>query len=185
MKNEVIARNYAEALLTLALQENATERYGALLDAVGGVMDTDPVVKGVMMSPRVTKKAKQDVVARALKSVAPAGFIRFLQAVIRRGRQGMFPAMSEAFQTLSDRHFNRVHASVVTARQPDAALQKLIAERLSKAVGKTVLPHFRSDPELIGGVVVRVGDRVFDGSIRRRIQQLRHRLLHAGSGGSA
>lgn len=177
MKGEVVARNYAEALLALALQARAVERFGTLLDAVGGVIAADPTVHAVMMSPRVTKKAKQDVLARALEGVAPESFVRFLQSVIRRGRQGMFPAMSEAYQLLADVHFNRVHASVVTAREPDAAFQKLIAERLTKAVGKTVLPHFRVDEGLVGGVVVRVGDRVFDGSIRRRIQKLRARML--------
>jgi len=181
VKNEVIARNYAEALLAIALPENAVERYGELLDALGGVVDTDPVVKGVLMSPRVTKQAKQDVMARALRGLAPDSFVRFLQAVVRRGRQDGFSTMAEAYHRLADRHFHRVHASVVTARTPDAALEKAIAERLTKVMGKTVLPNFRTDPALIGGVVVRVGDRVFDGSIRRRIQLLRHRLL-SGSG---
>lgn len=184
MKNEVVARNYAEALLAVARKDNAVERYGALLDAVGGVMDSDPVMKGVMMSPRVPKRAKQEVVAKGLRTIAPPSFVRFLQSVIQRGRQGLFSAMSEAYQTLADRHFNRVHASVVTAREPDAALQKLISERLTKVAGKTVLPHFRADPSLIGGVIVRVGDRVFDGSIRRRIQTLRSRMLTGGGAGT-
>lgn len=177
MKNEVIARNYAEALLAVALPDNAVERYGDLLDALGGVVDSDPLVKGVLMSPRVTKQAKQDLVAKALKGLAPESFVRFLQAVVRRGRQDGFSAMAQAYRNLADRHFNRVHASVVTARPSDEALEKAIAERLTKAMGKTVLPHFRTDPALIGGVVVRVGDRVFDGSIRRRIQLLRSRML--------
>jgi len=183
VKNEVIARNYAEALLVLAVKDNAVERFGTLLDAVGGVIETDAVVRAVMMSPRVTKQAKQDIVARALKGMGSDTFVRFLQSVIRRGRQGGFAAMSEAYQKLADVHFNRVHASVVTAREPDPAFQKAIAERLTKAMGKTVLPNFRVDEGLVGGVVVRVGDRVFDGSIRRRIQKLRSAMLGTeGSG---
>lgn len=182
MKNEVVARNYAEALLAVARKADDVERFGAMLDAVGGAIDSDALLKGVMMSPRVTKRAKQDVVAKGLDKVAPAPFIRFLQSVIQRGRQGMLPAISEAYQSLADQHFNRIHASVVTAREPDAALQKLITERLTKVAGKTVLPHFRTDPLVVGGVVVRVGDRVFDGSIRRRIQLLKSRML--GSGGT-
>lgn len=183
MKNEVVARNYAEALLAVAQQEKAVEKFGVLLDAVGGVVDSDAVVRAVLMSPRVRKSAKQDMLAKALASVAPPAFVKFLQAVVRRGRQGLFGSMSEAYQGIADRHFNRVHASVVTAHDADAALRKLVTERLTAAVGKTVLPNFRTDPAIVGGVVVRVGDRVLDGSIRRRIQVLRSRMLHSGGAG--
>jgi len=183
VKNTVVARNYAEALLAVAKQADAVERFGELLDAVAGVVRTNPAVQGVLMSPRVRKAAKKDLLAKGLTGIASPGFVRFLQAVVQRGRQGMFTEMSEAYQELADRHFNRVHASVTTVREADAAFRKVIAERLSKAMGKAVLPNYRTDPAIVGGVIVRVGDRVLDGSIRRRLQLLRNRMM--GSGGGA
>jgi F-type H+-transporting ATPase subunit delta len=177
VKSSVVARNYAEALLEVAAKANAVERFGELLDAVAGAIATDPTLSAVMMSPRVRKTAKQDLLARGLKGLAPAGFIPFLGAVIVRGRQGLLPQMSEAYQLLADQHFNRVHASVITAREADAALRTAVTERLTKAIGKTVLAYFRSDAAIIGGVIVRLGDRVLDGSIRRRIQSLRSQML--------
>ncbi len=179
MKNATVARNYAAALLEVARRAKAVEQFGRLLDAVAGAFGADPAILAVMMSPRVTKAAKSRVLERALQGVAPAPFVRFLTAVVRRGRQGLLPDISSAYQDAMDLHFNRVHASVVTAHAVDAELRKTIAERLTGAVGRTVLPTFRTDPAILGGVVVRVGDRVFDGSIRRRIQILRHRMLHA------
>ena len=184
MKNTVVARNYAEALLAVARQEDAVERFGELLDAVAGAYRTNPAVQGVLMSPRVRKAAKKDLLARSLHGVASKGFVGFLQAVVQRGRQGMFSEMSEAYQELADRHFNRVHASVTTVREADAEFRAVIAERLTKAIGKTVLPNYRTDPAIVGGVVVRVGDRVLDGSIRRRLQVLRSRMLGSGGGGT-
>ncbi len=184
MKNTVVARNYAEALLALARQEKAVERYGDVLDAVAGAVEVTPTVKAVLMSPRVRKDAKRAVLAKALKGVAPEGFVRFLEAVVQRGRQGILPEISAAYQALSDQFFNRVHASVTTARAVDAKLQKQIVTRLEEAVGKTVLPHYHVDAAVMGGVVVRVGDRVFDGSIRRRLQVLKRSMLHAGGAGS-
>lgn len=179
MRNAAVARNYAGALLEVARRAKAVEPFGRLLDAVAGAFSADSTVLAVMMSPRVTKAAKARVLERALEGVAPAPFVRFLTAVVRRDRQGLLPDISTAYQDAMDLHFNRVHASVVTAHAVDAALGKTIAERLTQTVGRTVLPHFRTDPSILGGVLVRVGDRVFDGSIRRRIQTLRHRLLHA------
>ena len=67
----------------------------------------------------------------------------------------------------------------ITARDADEALRTSIVERLTKAMGKTVVAHFRTDPALVGGVIVRLGDRVLDGSLRRRIQILRSKMLHA------
>lgn len=182
MKDSLVARNYAEALIAAAVKEQAVERYGELLDAVAGVVKADLTVHAVLMSPRVAKAGKQRMLAQALKAVAPEAFVRFLQAVIQRGRQGLLDAMSEAYQELSDRHFNRAHASVVTAHEVDADLVRAITERLTAAVGKTVVPHFRTDPAILGGVVVRVGDQAFDGSVRRRIQLLRNRMLRSPGG---
>jgi F-type H+-transporting ATPase subunit delta len=184
VKESLVARNYAEALVAVAVQEDAVERFGALLDTVAGVVQADPTVHAVLMSPRVAKAAKQHLMAQALRDVAPASFVRFLQAVIQRGRQGLFHAMAAAYQDLADVHFNRTHASVVTAHAVDAQLAKTITDRLTTAVGKTVVPHFRTDPAILGGVVVRVGDRAFDGSVRRRIQVLRNRMLRSPLGGA-
>ena len=67
----------------------------------------------------------------------------------------------------------------------DEKLAAAIRARLTVVFAKEVLPHFRADPALIGGVVVRVGDRVFDGSLRRKLNLLQHLMLHAPLGGKA
>jgi F-type H+-transporting ATPase subunit delta len=183
VKETLIARNYADALLAVAEQERSVERYGELLETVAGAVSSEPRVVAVLMSPRVTKRDKQRLLARALGDVAPGPFVRFLQALVQRGRQGLLDPISEAYGDLADQHYNRAHASVLTARPVDEELRRAIAERLSEAVGRSVVPHFRTDPSIIGGVVVRVGDRAFDGSIRRRIQVLRNRMLRGSKAG--
>src|SRR2546422_10210958 len=70
------------------------------------------------------------------------------------------------------RSLNRVHAGVTLLEEPDARLQKGVIERLSQAIGKEVRAHFRADRGILGGVVVRVGDRIYDGSVRRRVAPL-------------
>ena len=185
MKDAVIARNYAEALLAVGERHQAVERYGTLLDAVAGAVTSEPRVLAVMMSPRVARAAKRKLLEDALEGVAPAPFVRFLDAVVQRGRQGLLGEMAEAYQDVADLHLNRVHAHVTTARKVDPELARAIVERLTKAVGRQVVARFREDPGILGGVVVRVGDRAFDGSIRRRIRMLRASLLRAHGGGGA
>jgi F-type H+-transporting ATPase subunit delta len=183
VRDATVARNYAEALLATAQRHGVVERCGELIDGVAGVLAADPKLQGIFMSPRIAKAAKQRLIEHALKGVAPTPFIRFLQAIVQRGRQGMIAEIAAEYEQLVDVHLKRVHAVVSTARQADAGLQDAITRRLGEVFGQTVRAHFRTDPALVGGVVVRSGDRVFDGSLRRRLKLLRHRMLHARLGG--
>jgi len=177
VKHATIARNYAQALFAAAEAKGEVERFGDLMDAVAGAVQADPRIAIVLDSPRVAKTVKAELLARALGDTAPAEFVRFLQAVVRRGRQGLLGEISQAYQELVDRRLNRVHAGVVLARETDEPLQQQVTERLTKALRKEVRAHFRTDPGILGGVVVRVGDRVYDGSVRRRLAVLKRRML--------
>lgn len=171
MKSVTIARNYAEALFA------AGATYGDLLDAVAGAISADERIAIVLESPRVSKAAKSQILENALKGEAPREFVRFLQAVVRRGRQGLLAEIAQEYQVLLDEKLDRVHAGVTLAEEPDARTQKQVVERLTKALGREVRAYFRSDPRILGGVVVRVGDRIFDGSVRRRLTALQRRML--------
>jgi len=179
VKNAVVARNYAEALLLAAEMRGAAEieRTGHLIDAVAGEVRADERIAVVLESPRVSKATKAALLARALGDLAPAEFVKFLQAVVRRGRQGLLEEMAQQYQVLVDLKLDRVHAGVTLTEEPDARIEKLIIERLSTAIGKDVRAHFRADRGILGGVVVRVGDRIYDGSIRRKLAVLRRKML--------
>ena len=89
----------------------------------------------------------------------------------------MLGEIAQEYQALVDSKENRVHAGVTLTAAPDDALQKQIIERLTKVLGKEVRAHFRADGAILGGVVVRVGDRVYDGSLKRRLNILKRRML--------
>jgi F-type H+-transporting ATPase subunit delta len=178
MREPTIARNYAEALLTLAQKANDIEGWGRMLDALASAMKSDLTLRTFLESPKVDAKAKSAIVGKALAGQYPASFVHFLQAVIKRGRQMVLPAIAIEYATLVDTAVGRVHASVTLAREVDEAERARISAALSKALGKTVVPHVLVDPAIIGGVIVRVGDRVRDGSVKRRLALLRQRMVH-------
>ena len=177
MKNQTIARNYAEALLAAADAEGQVEPFGQLIDAVAGAVRADERIAVVLESPRVAKTEKGRLLEQGLRGAAPKPFIRFLQAVVRRGRQGLLSDIATEYHTLVDLKLDRVHAGVTLTAEPDARLQQQIVDRLTKVLKKEVRAHFRGDPAILGGVMVRVGDRVYDGSIKRRLNVLRRRML--------
>ena len=171
MKSVTVARNYAEALFALG------DDYGEVLDGVAGAIQADLRIATVLESPRVSKAAKSQILERALEGEVPREFVRFLQAVVRRGRQGLLGEIAQEYQVLLDGKLNRVHAGVTLANDPDAGTQEQMVERLANALGRDVRAYFRSDPKILGGVVVRVGDRIFDGSIRRKLTVLQRRMM--------
>jgi F-type H+-transporting ATPase subunit delta len=179
VKSTTIARNYAEALFLAAEAHGgeAVERYGGLIEAVAGAVAADERIAVALESPRVAKATKGRLLERALGDVAPVEFVRFLQAVVRRGRQALLGEIAQQYQGLLDLKLNRVHAGVTLTHEPDDRLEKQIAERLARALGKEVRAHFRIDRGILGGIIVRVGDRIFDGSIRRKLNTLRRRML--------
>lgn len=171
MKSVTVARNYAAALFA------AADKYGDLLDAVAGAIQADERIAITLESPRVSKAAKGQILARALKGEAPAEFVRFLQAVVRRGRQGLLAEIAQEYQVLLDHKLNRVHAGVTLVDDADARTQQQVVERLTRALGLEVRAFFRSDPRILGGVIVKVGDRIYDGSVRRRLTAIQRRML--------
>ena len=185
MRAGTVARNYAEALLMLGQRHEAVVEYGALLEAVAGAVTTEPRLEAILASPRVPKERKKKLLRDALAGRAPAPFVRYLESIVQRGRQGLFHEIAKAYEKLLDAHLGRVHAAVSTAHAVDPDLAIEIAASLAKLVGKEVLPHFRTDPRLLGGLVVRIGDRVLDGSVRRRLSLLRYSMLHARAGSGA
>jgi F-type H+-transporting ATPase subunit delta len=177
LREPTIARNYADALFQVGERSGHTEKFGDLIESVGGTIEADATVRIVLESPRVTKVQKIALLEKALKRRAPDSFIRFLAAVVKRGRQGMIGSIAREYLALLDQKFDRVHASVAMARSPDKKLQAEVKKRLGVVLGKEVIPHYREDPDILGGVIVRVGDRVMDGSLRRRIKVLRRKML--------
>lgn len=176
MRATTIARNYAEALFEIGESGGHTERFADLIDAVAGAVETTPEAQAVLMSPRVPKAEKARLLSAALKG-APREFVLFLQALVKRGRQRLLREIATEYQTLLDLKHNRVRAGVTLARPADPSLQKDIQAALSRQLGKEVLAAFHVDPEILGGTVVRIGERIHDGSVRRRMTKLRRQLI--------
>ena len=171
-----MARNYAEALFELGERSGNVQHFADLLDAVAAAVEQTPRVQAILMSPRVPKSEKARLLSGALRQ-APREFVLFLQALVRRGRQQILRPIAVEYMGLLDQKLDRVRAGVTLARAPDEKLKRAIQDALSRQLGKEVIPAFTVDPEILGGTIVRVGERVLDGSLRRRMTKLRRQLL--------
>jgi len=174
---ESVARNYADTLLALARQADAAEEWAALIHAVTNAMEQDVRLRRFLEAPQVSAAKKNGVLGKGLAGKAPPLFVKFLQKLVSNRRQMLIPQIATEYGNLLDAAEGRVHARVTVAREMSAADQQAIAAALSKALGKTVVPHVAVNPKILGGVVVRIGDTVMDGSVRRRLGVLRGAMI--------
>jgi F-type H+-transporting ATPase subunit delta len=178
MRDSTIAKNYAETLLELARRAGDVEGWGKMIRDVSDALEADASLRLFLDTPRVSADAKNVILANAFQDRMPRLFVRFLQTLVKNRRQALIPEIADEYRTLLDDVQGRVHAQVTVARESTDADRKLIAAELSRVLGKEVVPHLTVNPGILGGLVVRVGDQVMDGSVRRRLASLRNQLVY-------
>jgi F-type H+-transporting ATPase subunit delta len=179
VRESTIARSYAEALFELGERHGQSEAFSAALALVAQTLESERRLRLFLDTPKVELAEKKKVLREALREQVPPLVLNFLLVVLDKRRQRILPEIAREYRALLDESLGRVHAEVTIAREPDEKLEREIAGELSRVLEKTVVPTFQVDPSIIGGIIVRYGDRVLDGSLRRRLVTLRRHLLDA------
>ena len=177
MNEATIGRNYAEALIALGRKNDEVEAYGALLNAIALAMREDQTLRTFLESPKLAASQKIGILEKALGRKVPRLFLRYVETVIQKRRQMLIPEIASEYQKLLDEAENRLHANVTVARDPSEPEREALARQLSRLFGKRVVPHINTNPAILGGLIVKVGDTVMDGSVRRRLSVLKQRML--------
>jgi F-type H+-transporting ATPase subunit delta len=177
MRETTIARNYAEALLALARKAGDLQAWGRMIDDVASAIDRDERLRLFLQAPQISAAQKNAVLSKAFEDRAPRLFLRYLQRLVTNRRQMLIPQIANEYRDLVDEVEGRVHAQVTLAAPVNDELRDVIAGHLSRTLGRPVVPQVRVNPNILGGIIVRVGDRVMDGSLRRRLGILRNRML--------
>lgn len=181
MRAEIVARNYAQTLLELAERNGGqptVEEFGRAMELLADTV-ADRKVREFLSTPRVDAEARKEALRGALEGRVPDLFLRFVMVVVDKRRQALLPDIAHEYRALVDERAGRVRVQVAISHAPDEALQEEITRALAKRLGKTVIPTFTVNAELLGGMVVRMGDEILDGSIRTRAAQLRRRMIEA------
>lgn len=168
---------YARAFVALAQKESKIELLMSQLGEFGVVLQKLPKLRMVLESPRVAMDAKYSMLDRALAGRADRLFINFTKLLARRGRFAAYRSIVASAQGLCDVMAGRVRAVVTTASELAADSKASLESRLAKMLGMTVLVSTKVDPAIIGGVVVRVGDTVYDASVANRLTQVKNKAI--------
>jgi F-type H+-transporting ATPase subunit delta len=172
-----IARRYAKALFSLAIEKGRIEPWSDGLLALARSIDGSAELRDVLQNPAYTREVRAAVVARLAQGLAleaePAALVNLLAD---RDRLPGIAGIAAAFRELADVELGRLRARVTSAVPLDDAAVHAIAERLSAATQKKVLVERAVDPAILGGVVAQVGSTVYDGSLRTQLEDLRSTL---------
>jgi F-type H+-transporting ATPase subunit delta len=172
-----IARRYARAIFEIGTEKGLYEAFATELDALAGIYAGAADLQMALENPVFKLDQRRSLLEKILPRVAPSREVRtFALLLLDRGRISALPAIARAYRELVDEKLGRVRATVTSATPLDPAMQTAVQRALERRTGKRVVLSTSTDPDLIGGIVARVGDQVFDGSLRTRLETLKSRI---------
>lgn len=177
MIDTTLAKRYAKALVEIGQENKALDKYGQDLSTLSQLVETSHDLREVLLNPVFTKEDKKRIAGEVLKMAdTDPMVVNFVNVLIDRKRIDQLAGIEKAFREKVD-DIRGITRGVVTSAQPlgDEELGK-VKDALSKISAKQVILTSKVDPFLIGGLVAKVGDMVFDGTIRTQLNQLKESL---------
>ena len=178
----LLAGVYAEAALDNLPDDAAAEETAGELEALKGLVKADPMLDFLLFRAAVSVRARAAAVGRVFAGRCGVVTEGLLTVLARRDRLGLLPAVAARFRSLLDRREGRVDVTVTTAIELDDAQRQQVAAEIGQKIGASPILHTAVDPGLVGGMIVKVGGRVYDDSIRAELARMRQDLVEAALG---
>ncbi|GAB4168479.1 MAG: F0F1 ATP synthase subunit delta [Wenzhouxiangellaceae bacterium] len=172
-----LARPYARAAFAVADHAGRLERWSAWLDAAATAVRTD-ALKALLGHPRLDQQKLMALFSAVLGDEVDPEFRNFLEVLIHYRRLELLPEISAQFEELRRERERRLKVEVTSAVALDAEQREQLIERLKQRYDSDIELHASVDPKLLGGMVIRIGDKVIDASVRGRLDQLHRSLAH-------
>ncbi len=177
MIEKTLAKRYASAMLSVALKEGAVEKVEDHLLALKTVYRADAKFRSAMGQPRIPKAARKKLLRKPFEGKSLPAFLDLLDLLVDKHRVNLIPDIADSFDALADESHGVVRVQVASAYPLSHAHEKALQERLKAATGKKIEMRVTVDRALKGGLSVRIGDQVLDGTVLNRLKELRERLL--------
>jgi F-type H+-transporting ATPase subunit delta len=177
VKNLAIARRYAKALLLIGKEDGQIDIYREELEAFAGLIEQEKDLQQVLINPLYGVEARKRVLAKLIDGLnLSQAMTTFLHFLFDKGRIGFLGNINDFFQKFADELKGVARASLVSATELSSETIDKIRSALSERTGKDIILEVEQDPELIGGIVTRIGDLVLDGSVKTQLLNMRESL---------
>lgn len=175
MAKAASAKRYAQALFELAQQQRAAEAWQGELNDIARAL-SDETIASFLESPRAKTEDKMRIVSRVTAGRDPM-IAKFVGLLTERQGLGLIRQIVEEYGELLNQAMGRVKARVTSATAMTSAQERKLRETLGSALQKEIVLETQQDPDIIGGLVVRVGDQIIDGSVRTKLATMKQRLV--------
>jgi F-type H+-transporting ATPase subunit delta len=179
VRGMIVARSYAAALFELGEKHGVHDDFARGLDTVSELLESDARIRDFLETPKVGLSRKRDALRSALHGRVPPLLLNFVMVVLRKRRQRLLHSIADIYREMLDERSGIIQAQVTLAHEPDDAQRHEIATVLSRITGMQVVPRIKVDRTILGGLIVRYGDHIMDGSLQHRLNTLRRRLIDA------
>ena len=175
-RRDTAARRYAEAAFEVAQRDDSVADWRRELDAAAAICE-DPAVVHALGNPAIPLEQRWNAAQKIFGTVASKPVLNLIGLMIRRGRIEQLPRIAAEFRRLDNERQGIVLAHVTSAAPLTDQETRAIVARMEQLTGGRVELDVAVDPGLLGGLVVRLGDRLIDGSVRGRLERLRTQLV--------
>lgn len=175
MIRDTAAKRYARAAFEVALDHGTLDRWSDDLQLIAAVM-SDAKALALLANTKVPLAQRYRLLETTLKGIDDPA-MNLARLLVAKGRAGLAPQIAEAYLGLVDEHRGIAHATVVTAVPLSDAEREAVEKRLGEVSGKQIIAHLEVNPEIVGGLVARIGDKVIDGSTHGKLLALRRSLI--------
>ena len=177
MSVQTVARRYATALADVVIQQGEAREVQDELRAWGAMLQANANLREVFANPTIALDQKRAVLNKLIEMAKPRATTgNFLKVLLQNQRLTELGEINRKFAQILDERAGMVAATVTTARAVPQDAQAKLHDTLTTLTGKKVRIDFATDPEIIGGLVTRIGSTVYDGSVRSQLQQIKEKM---------
>lgn len=173
MSTNAIARRYAKALVQIGAEEGQVDKFNSELTQFNTVLAANAGLTSVFSNPAYGIEAKREILKEIIGKLAlTASVANFLQLLLDRSRLAFLPLITESYSNFSDDLSGVIRPTLTSGLPLEESQIEEIKTSLAKTTGKKVMLNVQVDPSLIGGVVTKIGDKVFDGSVKTQLVKI-------------
>lgn len=177
MKQTAIAERYAEALFELAQEEDAVDRFADVLKDILETIGQYPDLGNILYHPVIKKEDKKEVLQRIFELQIPASVLQFLYLLVDKKREKILPDIATEYEHRRNALHQTVMAEVVTAIPMYKKTSTLLQKELETYLGQQVVMDCQVDESILGGIMVKIEDRLIDASVRTQLRELAQTLI--------
>lgn len=181
MREQRVSQRYAYALLDTAIEESSAESTLNDLDTVEDIIETCKDLKAVTKSPVIQHWKKKKIFTEILQGQVQELTLNFILLLTEKNREGLIIDIIYQYRMLYDREFNRLNVDIHSASELNDLTKNKLLDKLAEITGKIILPHYKVNPSLKGGISVKIHDWVYDATIKNKLENLYESLAFGQS----